>query len=190
MFTTLVPPCWLARATSILCLLVLYSFAGSAQTPGKAPTASISGRVTIDGEGVPGITVTAASTSTPLDNRTVAKATTDDDGKYQLTGLAAGQFTITPLAKAFVVGTSGAYKQPGQSITVAEGETITKIDFALVRGGVITGRITDTDGRPVIGERVNVVARDVPDTGNPVTVFDGPRNKTDDRGIYRIYELE
>jgi len=170
-------------------LLVLYSFGGNAQTPSKAPTASISGRVTIDGEGVAGITVAAATSSSPLDRRTVAKATTDDDGKYQLTGLAAGQFTITPLAKAFVVGTSGAYKQPGQSITVAEGETITKIDFALVRGGVITGRITDTDGHPVIGERVNVVARDVPDTGNPVTVFDGSRNTTDDRGVYRIYGL-
>lgn len=196
MFTTLIPPCWLARAkkrslllTSTLLLLVLYSFGGSAQTPSKAPTASISGRVTIDGKGVAGITVAATTSSSPLDNRTVAKTTTDDDGKYQLTGLAAGQFTIMPLAKAFVVGTSGAYKQPGQSITVAEGETITKIDFALVRGGVITGRITDTDGRPVIGERVNVVAKDAPDTGGPVNMFDGPRNRTDDRGIYRIYGL-
>ena len=196
MVTTLVPPCWSARAmkrshllTSTLLLLVLYSLDGSAQTPSKAPTASISGRVTIDGKGVAGITVAATTSGSPLDNRTVAKTTTDDDGKYQLTELAAGQFRIMPLAKAFVVGTSGAYQQPGQSITVAEGETITKIDFALVRGGVITGRITDTDGRPVIGERVNVVAKDVRDTDHPVTMFDGPRNRTDDRGIYRVYGL-
>src|SRR5215510_6782912 len=196
MFTTLAPPCWLALAkkrsfllTSTLALLVLYSFGGSAQTPNKDPTASISGRVTVDGKGVAGITVAATTSSSPLDNRTVAKTTTDDDGKYQLSGLAAGQFTITPLAKAFVVGTSGAYKQPGQSITVADGETITKIDFDLVRGGVITGRITDTDGRPVIGERVSVVAKDAPDTTRPVTIFDGPRNMTDDRGIYRVYGL-
>lgn len=196
MFTTHVPPGWLARAktrslllTSSLLLLVLCSFGGRAQTPAKASTASISGRVTIDGKGVAGITVAATTSSSPLDNRTVAKTTTDDDGKYQLTGLAAGQFTILPLAKAFVVSTSGAYKQPGQSITVGEGETITKIDFALVRGGVITGRITDSDGRPVIGERVNVVAKDVSDAGHtPMTMFDG-RNRTDDRGVYRIYGL-
>jgi protocatechuate 3,4-dioxygenase beta subunit len=195
MFTSLVPPCWLARAKKCSLLLAssllfvgLCSFVGSAQTPSKPPTASISGRVTIAGEGVAGITVAATTSDSPFDNRTVAKTTTDDDGKYQLTGLAAGQFTIMPVAKAFVVGTSGAYKQPGQSITVAEGETITKIDFALVRGGVITGRITDTDGRPVIGERVSVVARDAPDTGR-VTMFDGPRNRTDDRGIYRVYGL-
>jgi protocatechuate 3,4-dioxygenase beta subunit len=170
-------------------LLVLYSSGASAQTPGKNPTASISGRVTIDGKGVAGITVAATTSSSPLENRTFAKTTTDDDGKYQLTGLAAGQLTIIPLAKAFVVGTSGSYKQPGQSITVADGETITKIDFDLVRGGVITGRITDTDGRPVIGERVSVVAKDTPDTGRPATMFDGPRNMTDDRGIYRVYGL-
>jgi Carboxypeptidase regulatory-like domain len=186
MFTTLARPCRLAPA---LLLLLLYSFGGSAQTPGKASTASISGRVTIDGKGVAGITVAATTSNSPLDNRTVAKATTDDDGKYQLTGLAAGQLTIMPLAKAFVVGTSGAYKQPGQSITVAEGETITKIDFALVRGGVITGRITDTDGRPVIGERVNIILKDAPDISGPATLLDGPRNKTDDRGIYRVYGL-
>jgi protocatechuate 3,4-dioxygenase beta subunit len=197
MFTTLVPPCWLARAkkgslllTSTLLLLVLYSFGGSAQTPSKAPTASISGRVTIDGKGVAGITVAATTSSSPLDNRTVAKTTTDDDGKYQLTGLTAGQFKIMPLAKAFVAGTSDGYQEPGQSITVADDETIAKIDFALIRGGVITGRITDTDGRPVISERVNVVAEDAPDIGSGLmTMFDGPRNRTDDRGIYRIYGL-
>ncbi|HEY3582028.1 MAG TPA: carboxypeptidase regulatory-like domain-containing protein [Pyrinomonadaceae bacterium] len=174
--------------TATLLWLVLYSFGGSAQTPGKAPTASISGRVTIDGKGVADVTVAATTSNSPLDNRTVAKAITDDDGKYQLTGLAAGQFTIMPLTKAFVVDTDVANKEPRQSITVAEGETVTKIDFALVRGGVITGRITDTDGRPVIGERVNVVAQDAPDT-HPGNVFDGPRNRTDDRGIYRIYGL-
>jgi protocatechuate 3,4-dioxygenase beta subunit len=170
-------------------LLVLYSIGSSAQTPVKDSTASISGRVTINGKGVAGITVAAMMSTSPLDNRTVAKTTTDDEGKYQLTGLAAGQFTITPLAKAFVVGTSGAYKQAGQSISVAEGEAITKIDFALVRGGVITGRITDIDGRPVIGERVSVVAKDAPDTGRPTTILDGPRNNTDDRGVYRVYGL-
>ena len=170
-------------------LLVLCSFTGSAQTPSKAPTASISGRVTIDGKGAADITVVATTSGSPLDHRTVAKTTTDEDGKYQLTGIAAGQFTIMPLAKAYVVGATGAYKQPGQPITVADGETITKIDFALVRGGVITGRITDAEGRPVIGERVSVVAGDAPDGGRPMTMFDGSRNVTDDRGIYRAYGL-
>jgi uncharacterized GH25 family protein len=172
-----------------LVLLLLSAFAGSAQTPGKDPTASISGRVTMGGKGVAGLAVVATTSTSPLDNRTVAKTATDEDGKYQLTALAAGQFTIMPLAKGFVVSANGAYRQAGQSITVAEGEVITKIDFALVRGGVVTGRITDADGRPIIAERVNAVPRDTPDAGRPMTMFDGTRNMTDDRGIYRVYGL-
>jgi protocatechuate 3,4-dioxygenase beta subunit len=164
------------------------SLGGSAKTPARG-SASISGRVTIDGKSAAGITVVATTSTSPIDNRTVAKTTTDDDGKYQLTGFSAGQFSIMPVAKAFVVASSGAYKQPGQKITVAEGEAITKIDFALVRGGVITGRITDTDGRPVIGERVSVVAKDASDTPSPMALLDGPRNMTDDRGVYRVYGL-
>ena len=173
---------------SIPTLVLLCSLGVSAQTLVKDPTASISGRITIGGKGTAGITVAATSSTSPLDNHTVAKTTTDEDGKYQLTGLAAGQFTIMPMAKSFVVGTNGAYKQPGQSITVAEGEAITKVDFALVRGGVVTGRITDADGRPVIGERVTVATKDAADV-RMVTMFDGPRNMTDDRGIYRVYGL-
>jgi hypothetical protein len=77
MFTTLAPPCSLTLAkkrsfllTSTLALVVLYSFGGT-QTASKDPTASISGRVTIDGKGVAGITVAAMTSSSPLDDRTV-----------------------------------------------------------------------------------------------------------------------
>jgi len=196
MSTVLIPLRWLACAgrhslcvPSALVLLVMCCLGGSAQTPARDQAASISGRVTVDGKGAGGVTVVATTSTSPIDNRTVAKTTTDDDGKYQLTGFSAGQFSIMPLAKAFVAGTSGAYTKPGQKITVTEGEAITKIDFALVRGGVVTGRITDTDGRPVIGERVSVVPRDSPDTPSPMTMFDGPRNMTDDRGVYRVYGL-
>jgi uncharacterized GH25 family protein len=193
MFTTHVLPRWSARATKRSFLLALtlslLVSGGSAQTPNKAPTASISGRVTIDGKGVAGVTVTATTIIASWEKRTAAKATTDDDGKYQLTGLAAGQFTIMPLAKAFVLGASDTPQQSGQSITVADGETIEKIDFILIRGGVITGRILDSDGHPVIGERVNLAGGDALDISQIVTMFDGPRNRTDDRGIYRVYGL-
>jgi hypothetical protein len=58
---------------------------------------------------------------------------TDEDGNYKLSGLPAGRFTIMPLAKSYVVASDTAYKDAGQTVNVAEGETITKIDFPLVR---------------------------------------------------------
>ena len=160
------------------------------QTPAKESTASVSGRVTLGGKDAPGITVVATMGSSIFESKTVAKTTTDEDGNYKLTGLAAGRLTIMPMAKAFVVATGGAYKQAGQPVNVAEGETVAKIDFALLRGSVVTGRITDAEGRPIIGERVSVVLKgSSPDSDRQMTMFGGPRNQTDDRGIYRIYGL-
>src|ERR1700682_3951630 len=160
-----------------------------AQTPAANSTASVSGRVTIGGKGAAGVTVVAEVTDSPFDNRTVAKTATDDDGNYRLAGLAAGRFIITPIARACVVAADDTFKQPGQTVNVAENESITKIDFALVRGGVITGRITDLEGHPIIGERVNVLAKGDSGNSRPISFLPTRKNQTDDCGVYRIYGL-
>jgi len=176
------------KAFGLLSLLFACSIC-IAQTPAAAPTASVSGRVTVGGKGVAGVDVVAEVTDSPFDNRTVAKTTTDEEGNYHLTGLAAGHLTITTIAKAFVVAAGDTFKQPGQTVNVAENESITKIDFALVRGGVITGRITDLEGHPIINLRVNVVAKSDSGNSRPSVYLPGRKNQTDDRGIYRIYGL-
>lgn len=169
-------------------LLFLCSMVSAAQTPAKDTSASISGRVTVGGKAAAGVTVVATVSNSFFDNKTVAKTATDEDGNYELTGLAAGRLTILPIAKAYRVASGSIYKGPGQSVNVAEGEAITKIDFALVRGGVITGRITDAQGHPLIDERVNIALKDGPaDAGPQMTGIS--RNQTDDRGIYRVYGL-
>jgi protocatechuate 3,4-dioxygenase beta subunit len=58
-----------------------------------------------------------------------------------------------------------------------------------VRGGVITGRITDAEDRPVIGERVDVVPQNNQSAGRRASIFEGEGNRTDDRGVYRVYGL-
>lgn len=178
------------RVLLFLTVVVLCSALCVAQTPAKEPTASVSGHVTMGGKGAPGVTLVATFNPSFFMNKTVAKTTTDEDGNYKLAGLAAGRFTIMPLAKAYVVGTGGTFKQLGQSVNVADGEAVTKIDFALVHGGVVTGRITDAEGHPLIGERVSIVLNDSkPDAGSQMSMFGGPRNQTDDRGVYRAYGL-
>src|SRR6267142_5239577 len=161
-----------------------------AQTTAADSNGSISGRVTIGGKGAAGISIVAREGDSPLNNRTAAKTTTDEEGNYRLAGLAAGRFMISPIAKAYVVAAGEAYKQPTQSVNVAENESIKNIDFALVRGGVITGRITDLEGRPIIGERVNVATKGEFVNDRPIMMLlPGGRNQTDDRGVYRIYGL-
>ncbi|MDQ2854953.1 MAG: carboxypeptidase regulatory-like domain-containing protein [Acidobacteriota bacterium] len=163
---------------------------GHAMAQINAPaTASISGKVTISGKGAVGIVVVAEVSDSPMDNRTIAKAVTDDEGNYRLTGIAAGHFAILPIARAFVVAAGDSFEHPGQTMNVSEGESVTKIDFALVRGGVITGRITDMEGHPIIGEHVNVVAKGDTSEARQISFFGGRKNQTDDRGVYRIYGL-
>jgi protocatechuate 3,4-dioxygenase beta subunit len=177
------------RVLALLVPVILSAAFCLAQTPAKEP-ASVSGHVTIAGKSAAGVTVVATASSTFFDAKTVAKATTDDEGNYKLTGLAPGPLKIFPLSKAFIVKTTGdEYKRPEQSINVGEGEAATKVDFELVRGGVVTGRITDADGRPVIGERVAVVLEGHSGLGAQMAMLEGHRNLTDDRGIYRIYGL-
>ena len=174
-------------------ILAVGCLAQSPQTPQpqpvKDPSASVSGRVTIGGKAAAGITITASTTLSFLDTRTVAKATTDEEGNYRLARLPAGNFKIVPVAKAMAVGPDAKTMQLGQSVNVAEGESVTKVDFALVRGGVVTGRVTDAEGNPLIGERVSVVAKGAGEEGRQNPFMEGPRNKTDDRGIYRVYGL-
>jgi protocatechuate 3,4-dioxygenase beta subunit len=149
----------------------------------------VSGRVTIGGKAAAGITITASTSASFIDARTVARTTTDEEGNYQLTGIPAGTVKILPVAKSLAVGPDAKTNQLGQSVNVAAGESITKVDFALVRGAVVTGRITDAEGNPVIGERVSVVRKDAADDGAQMGFMTGTRNRTDDRGIYRIYGL-
>lgn len=178
------------RVLLLLSVLVVGSAFCVAQTPAKEATASIAGHVTMGGKAAAGVTVVATLRNSFFDNKTVAKATTDEDGNYKLTGLTAGRFMILPLAKSYVVASGSAFKEPGQSVNVAEGEAITKIDFALVRGGVVTGRITDAEGHQLIGERVTVALKDsTPDAGAQMAMLGGTKNQTDDRGVYRVYGL-
>jgi hypothetical protein len=76
-------------------------------------------------------------------------------------------------------------RQKSKYIHLGEEEEKANIDFALVRGGVITGRVTDPDGKPIINGFVSVTQADETGRGfNP-----GGLIKTDDRGVCRIYGL-
>jgi hypothetical protein len=119
------------------------------------------------------------------------RVVTDEKGEYRFTSVAAGRYRVTPLAEAFVI-TSGATLNGGSSgvsVTVSEGQTTSNIDLTLARGGVITGRVTDEDGRPVIAERIGLSMVDA--NGQPQSVNGGTSfgNETDDRGVYRLYGL-
>ncbi len=118
--------------------------------------------------------------------------TSDADGKFELTSLRPGAYTLSATSPGYVLTAedSKTFYRPGDAATIT-----------LVKGGVITGKVTSLSGDPVIGALVRVIkvreaddkpARARANIGSQISdsldMMLGPF-KTDDRGIYRIYGL-
>ena len=167
------------RAVVFIILLISASMA-SAQTKG-----AITGRVVAeDGGGMAGVTVMLWPVAIQGGQR--RSTTTDEEGNFRFTDLSPRSYSIS------VFG-SREYAQPpavtgsGERRYYRAGESV---HIALIRGGVITGRVTNAAGDPVIG--IQVIAIRVRDTdGRPTRMSGGSSQRmTDDRGVYRIYGLQ
>jgi protocatechuate 3,4-dioxygenase beta subunit len=167
------------------------SFSASASFQGRTterPAGSIAGSITVGGKPAPGVTVTLMKLDSSSSQRTpVANVKTDEEGRYQFKGVAPGSYDVFPAAPALVLPKQGRYGQPGKTVMVEVGEATEGVDFALTEGGVITGRVTDADGRPVVEEAVSL--NKTTEQGNTFQ-FIPPNYEsliTDDRGMYRVY---
>jgi protocatechuate 3,4-dioxygenase beta subunit len=187
---TLTPPTLLMKATLLLIVLVFVAASARAQT---AAPVSVAGRVTDGEHGVAGITVTLMSADPSTRFRAVARARTDGEGRYRLSNVAPGRYQIMPFAPVYVVQDLTDNWPPGKPLNLAAGEEVSDIDFRVERGSVITGRVTDADGTPVIGEQVSLTSADKDKPfrwrGFSSGGFDPREISTDDRGVYRLYGL-
>jgi hypothetical protein len=170
--------------TLLLCCACFCERANSQTGPAKIDSGStVSGKVTLKGKPAPRVVVGLRS-SEPSQVDPTFKATTDQDGKYRITGVPEGRYLIAPVAPAFVV--SDLNNPIGQTVIISAGDNVEGINFDLIRGGVITGKVTDAEGHPIIEQGVNLVSADDSRSGPP-NYFRG--FQTDDRGIYRIFGI-
>ena len=173
---------------TLLSLVVTLSAQSASPQAAKAPQGSISGRITIKDKGAGGVAVSLRKTDMMNPYEQYPRGTTDHDGFYRIANVAPGSYEVAPSAPAFVIA-----DQRTKAVVVGEGENVEDINFALVRGGVITGKVTDADGRPVILQHVNLfTAEAFAQTGRQQAqrqVFPFSTVQTDDRGIYRMYGL-
>jgi hypothetical protein len=154
----------------------------------KTPRGSVSGRVTIKEKGAAGVVVGMQRSDRSTPYEPYLKATTDPDGFYRLTNVAPGSYQIFPAMPAHVFPDSNGGR--GTTVLVGEDENVEGIDFALVRGGVIAGKVTDADDHPVIQQPVSVyLAESLARRAAPGSVYAVKSVQTDDRGIYRIFGL-
>jgi uncharacterized GH25 family protein len=169
---------------SALLLCCVCQRANSQNLPAKKNSeATVSGKVTIKGKPAPGVVV-GLRASQPTQSDSTFKATTDSEGNYRIADVPGGSFQVAPVAPALVI--SDVNNSMGQTVVITEGENVEGIDFELIHGGVITGRVTDAGGHPAIEERITLSPVD---QRNQRGSFSSAPNMfvTDDRGIYRLF---
>ena len=177
----------LIRVFSFWLLLLTATFA---QTPPSLGTASITGRITFKEQPLPGMMVTLESARHIFNAQAPPlSAKTDTDGRYRLTGITAGQYSVSPRALAYAIPYDGATYRPGKTVTISDGEALEGMDFALVKGAVITGTITDYTGRAVIGQEVRLERLNEQNKATSFRTGAYRMYNTDDRGAYRLFGL-
>jgi len=152
------------------------------QAAGALQVRSIRGSV-VDDTGQPlawasvFLTPAGANSDSSSETRTVK---TDEKGGFAFDAIADRPYTVTVFG--FEYPSARQYHLPGEIITI-------RVD----RGGVITGRVTSVDGKPLAGIQVlakRIRGKDGEALRSPIVFYETSRSRlTDDRGIYRFWSL-
>src|SRR5262245_55138056 len=92
---------------SVIVVLASSTIARQQEKQTKEPSGTISGRVTVDDQPARGVIVLLLPGDPGPRNKTTSKATTDNDGRFQLGGIPAGGYQLQAFAPALV--TSNLY---------------------------------------------------------------------------------
>ncbi len=164
----------------VLILCICCCTVRSQTTVPLAQASTVKGHVTLKDQPIAGVTICLRPINSNNARITAYRGRSDQDGNYRVTNIPNGSYQVTLEAPEFWVIDSPS----SRVLILAEGETVDDVDFALVRGGVITGKVTASGNRPLIAHQI--LFR--PEKGvaqSPPAVFE-----TDDRGIYRIFGLQ
>lgn len=150
-------------------------------------TASIVGRVAAADSGRPLRLARVTATAPELTDGRVA--VTDGNGAFEFPELPAGRYTVSASKTGYITVNFGQRRplRAGRPIEVRDGQRVRDVDFRLPRGSVITGRVLDQDGEPLV--RASIRALRYRFVQGERRIEPGGGAETDDRGQFRIYGL-
>jgi hypothetical protein len=106
---------------------------------------------------------------------------TDEDGRFHSDDLAAGSYMVLTNSPGYVPANEAdrEYYRPGDAVNIR-----------MIKGGVITGTVTNSNGEPVVGVKITTIrVRDGESRAIQGAGQSGMSRQTDDRGVYRAYGL-
>jgi hypothetical protein len=168
-----------------IALAALLSISAFAQETKSKREGMITGRVIADdGQPMGGAQVITLSVGTSPGAGGMQRVNCDAEGNFKVTGLSSGVYSIMANSPGYV-----SVQDRSRKYRVGESAII-----RMSRGGVITGRVTDEFGEPMVGFSVSADRVRDPEgrSDRTATVMDklNSSRMTDDRGVYRIYGLE
>ena len=160
--------------------------AAATPRPTRAPATPLAGRVVGDaGEPLAGVPVFASSRAPGGNTRAPTAVTTDEAGNFVFPSLAPGLYFVGASVPGYVFEIDS---QTGRAVN-----TFRPGDNAVVRmfkGGVITGAVIDQQGEPLVALSVRALrVRDLEGRTPQASFPFSAEDRTDDRGVYRIYGL-
>lgn len=148
----------------------------------KRRETSITGRLVNDsGQAIPNAAVYVRKVGASANiSRNIG---TDEDGRFRADDLPPGAYTVSAYVPGFVNETDTLdrqYYRPGETVTLR-----------MIKGGVVSGTVTNSSGEPIIAARVGAVrVRDAEGRVVRAAGASGNSRQTDDRGVYRLYGLQ
>jgi protocatechuate 3,4-dioxygenase beta subunit len=156
----------------------------------QAP-ATIRGRVvTVDGRPIAAARVRLVMVPAPTTS--MGDATTDEDGRYEITGVWPLPFHVAVGKSGYIAAQYGQPRasEPGETIRMRPGEVRERVDVVLRRHSAIAGRVSDENGDAVEGAAVVVQQIQFLDGQRRLAAVAGvATRRTNELGAYRIWGL-
>jgi len=158
--------------STLVATLFLVGSSYAQQPPAQAkPPSTITGQV-IGADGKPVKNAVVSVSAIGIRNQQPRAITTNEDGTFRVTDLKPGAYRLRTSLPGYVTSAESLRNvYPGEHTTLH-----------LIKGGVVTGKVTDANGEPIPGMLVKLLGtQSTPSTAS---------KRTDDRGVYRIFGIQ
>ena len=161
--------------------------AGGPTSPMGIGTGVVFGQVTEADSNRP---VAGALVTLNVTGSTPIRVMADAQGRFGFRDLPVGRFNISTMRPGWVDGAYGRTRPAGPALplSLAAGEKVSGLTVPMWRYAVIAGRVVDESGDPLVSKSVRVLKRTT--TGGKVRLVMSSIDSTDDRGMFRIGQLE
>src|SRR5688572_2066163 len=82
-----------------------------------------------------------------------ATAATDRSGRFEFRAVPTGRYNLR-IERDGYLSTTGNTQVSSAALLVAEGSLVYDVSLRIVKGGVISGKLRDANGRPIVGMEV------------------------------------